>query len=210
MPAGDTTSRPELQGAPLGLNGLVFKTTDADATFAHLQAVGMADEPPKSFSRPVETAAGEQEARFRTVTCRAGAFGAGRVYFCEHATPELVWRPDQPELLEHANGASSIVEMIVVHDEPAAEAARFGALLEAAPEQQESGWVVRLAGCRITVLSWPAYRGRFGEQALASAGRRTIFGAVGLECGAVTEREVRRIEGFDTVVEVYPPATPAL
>jgi len=69
---------------------------------------------------------------------------------------------------------------------------------------------VRLAGCRITVLSWPAYRARFGELVQASAGRRTIFGAVGIECGAVTEREVRRIEGFETLVEVYPPTAPAL
>ena len=94
VPAGDITSRPELQRAPLGLNGVVFKTDDADATFAHLQAVGMAAEPPKSFHRPVDTADGSREARFRTVTVRSDVFAAGRVYFCEHNTPELVWRPD--------------------------------------------------------------------------------------------------------------------
>ena len=78
------------------------------------------------------------------------------------------------------------------------------------PATHDLSWAVGLAGFRITVLSWPGYRARFGELALASAGRRTIFGAVGIECGAVTEREVRRIEGFETLVEVYPPTAPAL
>eukprot|EP01050_Picozoa_sp_SAG11_P005976 SAG11_NODE_446_length_9395_cov_19.399957_2_plen_158_part_00 len=41
VPCGDTTSRPDIQGQPRGLNGLVFKSDDVDQTFSHLQRIGM-------------------------------------------------------------------------------------------------------------------------------------------------------------------------
>ena len=212
VPAGDTTSRPELQDAPLGLNGVVFKTADADETYRHLQAIGMAGEPPKDFTRPVETPHGSQDARFRTVTVRSDVFAAGRVYFCEHNTPELVWRRDLPELQIHANGAQSIVEIVVVSDSPAEEAANFALLLEA-PVKPESN-TVEVAGFRVAVLSWGQYRDRFGELALpraAAADRQSsIFGAVGVSCrggraadgcAAAQNGKICRLEGFDTIFE---------
>ena len=42
----------------------------------------------------------------------------GRVYFCEHLTPELVWRP---EWQSHPNGARAIARVIVATDEPRAD-----------------------------------------------------------------------------------------
>jgi len=210
VPAGDTTSRPELQGAPLGLNGLVFKTADADATFAHLQAVGMAGEPPKSFSRPVGTPDGSQEARFRTVTVRSDVFAAGRVYFCEHNTPELVWRPDLPELTAHANGAQAFKEIIIVSDQPAEEAANFALLLNGTAA---GGNTVVVEGFRVVVLSWEGYSGRFGANAVAAGGRKSIFGAVGVastEVAAGAEPELRVMEGFETLLEFWPHTAAAL
>ena len=94
LPVGGEKSRPEIVDSPIGLTGLVFKTTDVDLTFAHLQSIDMAGAPPKAFHRPVSLPDGEVDARFRTVAVRPGIFPAGRVYFCEHGTPELVWRPE--------------------------------------------------------------------------------------------------------------------
>lgn len=42
--------------------------------------------------------------------------GVGTIGFCEHATPELVWRP---ELLSHANTAESIQSLTFLHPKPA-------------------------------------------------------------------------------------------
>ena len=50
---GDGASRPELARFPVGLNGLVFKTADADAVHAHAAAAGLPILPVQSFSRPV-------------------------------------------------------------------------------------------------------------------------------------------------------------
>ena len=210
VPAGDTTSRPELQGAPLGLNGLVFKTDDADGTFRHLQAVGMAADPPKSFSRPVDTPSGTRDARFRTVTVRSDVFSAGRVYFCEHNTPELVWRPDLPEQQSHENGAGSFTEIVIVSDTPVEEAANFALLLNGTASADNS---VSIEGFKVQVLSWADYSERFGELALprpagAEGEHSSIFGAVGVSCRRggppVEAGEVRQLEGFDTLVQFWP------
>eukprot|EP01052_Picozoa_sp_SAG31_P031739 SAG31_NODE_3398_length_4315_cov_1.326850_1_plen_285_part_00 len=222
VPANDTTSRPELHDAPLGLNGLVFKTDDADHTYHHLQAIGMDADPPKFFSRVVETQGGKRDARFRTVTVRSGVFTAGRVYFCEHQTPELVWRPDLPELKKHANGAGAFKEIVVVSDTPTEEAANFGLLLNCAVGLDNG---VDIEGFRVQVLSWTEYGERFGKVALprpvvvagnleTSVGRCSIFGAVGVSCRRVSCRrgdkqpaqsgEVRCLEGFNTLVQFWP------
>ena len=106
---------------------LRVKTDDVDATFAHLEALGMAGAPPKSFTRPVDLGEERREASFSTVTVRPGVFPAGRVYFCQHHTPDLVWRD---AWRSHANGAFATEEFLVVSRDPAAEAARYGQLLE--------------------------------------------------------------------------------
>lgn len=210
VPAGDTASRPELQGAPLGLNGLVFKTADADGTYRHLQAIGMAGEPPKSFTRPVETPDGTRDARFRTVTVRSDVFAAGRVYFCEHNTPELVWRADLPELQHHANGAQSVREIVVVSDTPAEEVANFALLLDA-PISPEGNSVV-VAGFRVVVVAWAEYDDRFGELALprppGADQQASMFGAVGVSCqrgaeSAVQNGQACMLEGFDTLIQFW-------
>jgi hypothetical protein len=102
--------RREVLDSPFGLNGLVFKSDAIEATHAGLVASGFAPPPPLSFSRPVKVGSTEIDARFRTVRLPAELTPAGRVYFCQHLTPELVWRD---EWLRHANGFCGIDGMIV-------------------------------------------------------------------------------------------------
>src|ERR1700760_4947170 len=47
-------ARPELAPFPIGLNGLVFKTDDADTVYQHAMGEGLPIFPVQSFSRPVE------------------------------------------------------------------------------------------------------------------------------------------------------------
>src|SRR5207248_10423323 len=89
-----TADRPELAPFPIGLNGLVFKTDDADVVHALAQAAGLPILPVQAFSRPVELNGGHQDARFRTTRLDPSKIAMGRVYFCEHRTPELVWRAE--------------------------------------------------------------------------------------------------------------------
>src|SRR5260370_32408731 len=118
-------SRPELASFPIGLNGLVFKTDDADVVHAHALAAGLPILPVQAFSRPVELAGARQDARFRTTRLDPKRIAMGRVYFCEHRTPQLVWRP---EWQSHPNGARAISRVIVATDDPRRTASLFRAL----------------------------------------------------------------------------------
>ena len=119
-------TRPELAPFPVGLNGLVFKTADADAVHAHAAGAGLPILPVQ-----IILAAGRSrrrsgsDARFRTTRLDPGKIAMGRVYFCEHLTPELVWRP---EWQTHPNGAQSIARVVVATGEPRRTASLFAAL----------------------------------------------------------------------------------
>lgn len=86
--------RPELLDNPPGIDGLVFASHDAAQTWQDMQDAGFALQPVQHFSRKVIAAHAEGEARFSTVRLAAGSFSAGRVYFCQHHTPEWVWRDE--------------------------------------------------------------------------------------------------------------------
>ncbi|MDP6774169.1 MAG: VOC family protein [Rhodospirillales bacterium] len=176
LPAGIEKPRPEIANSPLGINGLVFKAEDVDSTYAHLDGLGLAGDAPMSFTRPVELGGEEHTARFRTVKVRPDTFPAGRVYFCEHGTPELVWRK---EWSTHANGAVAIREFVVVAAEPEAAAARYADVTGAANITGDAAeLIIGLGGARLSVLSPARYGERFGALALALGDRPSIFGAI--------------------------------
>jgi len=119
--------RQEVLDSPRGLNGIVLKTSDADATFERLGAAGFDPLPPMDFSRPVTIDGQEHEASFRTVRLKPDFFGGGRIYFCHHLTPELVWRP---EWLNHPNGFRAIERIEVESPDARATAERFATAFE--------------------------------------------------------------------------------
>jgi hypothetical protein len=112
---GRKTERADLWKHPPGLTGLVFKTTDSLALHAFLSDRGIPVETPAEFSRPVVLPDGTHDAAFRVVRLGSQLIPNGRVFFCHHFTPELVWRD---EWRRHPNGASSIVEFVIAADEP--------------------------------------------------------------------------------------------
>src|SRR5690348_15902320 len=93
VPPGDDT-RPEIVGAPFGLDGLVFGTEDATATYEMLRRNEVPIDPPQQFSRPVEAGGKTQDAIFRTTRVPRAAAAASRLYFCQHLTRGLVWRDE--------------------------------------------------------------------------------------------------------------------
>jgi len=215
IPTAEKPGRPDIVKASVGINGLVFKTADADETFDHLQAIGMAGNPPNAFSRPVKLAEGTSDARFRTAHLPTGTFPGGRIYFCEHGTPELVWRP---EWQNHTNGALSMAEFVVASENHTKEAEDFARLLRSDVTGSGDHLSVELDGAAITVLSPGAYRERYGELASTLDGRGSIFGAIVMRVAdlagirgiarsgsnAVIDEEDRVViheETFDSVLE---------
>lgn len=196
---GSQSGRPDIENAPLGINGLVFKTTDVDEMYAHLQAIGMAGDPPKSFSRPVKLPEGTSDACFRTVHVRNDTFPGGRVYFCEHGTPELVWRP---EWQVHANGALAMPEFVVASGDHKREAENMATLLRADVGGTGDQLSVPLAGAAISFITPDAYRARYGDLATSMTERASIFGALVMQVKDLDGvRQIAKSAGVPTIDE---------
>jgi hypothetical protein len=170
--------RPELETFPTGLNGLVFKTDNAEANFRAATAAGLAPQPVKSFSRPVEVDGQRLDACFRTTNLPPDASGIGRVYFCEHQTPELVWRP---EYQAHPNGAQQIVGVLIAARAPQRQAAFFRALFgaDAVVSEQDGSFSLPLSGGGAVVIApVDAALAALGDAAPDPAGRESFMAAL--------------------------------
>ena len=111
-----TGARPDLVGFPVGLNGLVFALKDADAVHDALLARDIPVQPVQRFSRNVDLPDGTQgEARFNVIRLVPRSVFDGRVYFCEHVTPDMIWRR---EWQVHPNGALGFGRVVLAARDP--------------------------------------------------------------------------------------------
>ena len=99
--------RPELPESPIGLLATVLKTSNADATRASLVEQGLPLRPVSAFSRQVKLDDGSAHtAAFRVCRMERGRVPGTWIYYCQHETPHLVYRP---EWSMHANGVTAII-----------------------------------------------------------------------------------------------------
>jgi hypothetical protein len=176
LPLGTDVLRRDVLESPRGLNGLVFQASDVEACQRTLRDSGLAMLEPQSFSRPVTIDGVEHLARFRTVRTAPELFEAGRVYYCQHFTPELVWhRP----WMSHPNDVRALSELVVVTSNAEVDAPRYAKAAQSSVERQGDDWTIALSGgFRLTPISPARYRERYGEQCVAADGRHSFFGAV--------------------------------
>jgi len=165
---GAATIRREVADSPLGLNGLVLRTLDARRLHGTLSAAGIPVLPPVDFDRPVLFEGRAERAAFTTVRVDPAWLAGGRVYFCEHKTPQLVW---QPAWQQHDNGAVALAGFTVVVEAPADEAGRYARLLGAeADVQTDDEATFALAGFRLRLCTVDRYRQRYGDFGSSAAG----------------------------------------
>jgi hypothetical protein len=167
-----------LWNMPKGLGGLVFKP-GADAGFRDaIVARGVPAEESREFSRPVEVDGALRDASFRVTHLAPDVAFNGRVFFCHHFTPELVWRP---EWQRHPNGVTGIAEFIVATAEPERAAAPYRKLYGDAPFSAVDGGLALQAGTgRLLILAPDAARRHLGDALppLPADGRDAMVGLV--------------------------------
>jgi hypothetical protein len=173
--------RPDIASYPIGLNGLVFKSGDAEGLSARLLAAGIPALPAQSFHRPVDLPDGTRDdARFRTVRLdRAAAFD-GRVYWCEHLTPEHVWRP---EWQIHPNGATGVARILLSVRDPERQAALFRRMFgtDAVTEGADGRAVLRAGDAVVEAVPHAAVAAELGAAAPDPAGRGDHMAVLGLK-----------------------------
>jgi catechol 2,3-dioxygenase-like lactoylglutathione lyase family enzyme len=120
-----------------GLHLIAFGSGDAAAAQAHLAAAGFAPQPVIDLERTVD----EGTARFSVVRVPPGTMAEGRVQYCRHHTPELVW---QPRWLTQPNRARALTDLVLCVGDPAEAAARYGRFVGRAPQPRARALVLQL------------------------------------------------------------------
>lgn len=158
-------------GSVTGLRGLVFKTDDAQVLADSLHARGIATQTPtpQPLSRPVDLPDGTvAEASFRTLHLDPATTPEGRVYFCEHQTPDLVWTPqwqDQP------NGVTGINAVVIVAADPARAIATVQGLYLTHPAHPIPGGLrISLQGGAVEYVTPDEAKSRYGAALPALTG----------------------------------------
>jgi hypothetical protein len=124
-PTGDTQTANELRAAikrSVGIHLIAFGTASPDLDHARLLEQGFEPDTPVALQRQLGTPHGEDTARFTVVRVPPGTMAEGRIQFCQHHTPQLVW---QPQWLTHANHAAALTAVVLCVENPADTAARY-------------------------------------------------------------------------------------
>ena len=182
-------TRAELARFPAGLNGLVFKSTDADLVHREAESAGLPVLPVQSFSRPVVLDGVPRDARFRTTRLDWDKIAMGRVYFCEHLTPDLVWRP---EWQGHPNGASAITHVVVATGDPQQTAKLFRGLFgNDAIAARDGRWVMAAGSAQVELAPPNMIAAELGEAAADPAGRAEYMAALGIKVRSLRDAAQR-------------------
>ena len=105
---------------------------------------------PVRFARPVQLADGAHDARFVVTHVDAGETPGASMFFCEHQTRDLVWRP---EWQSHPIGATAIAGLTATHPDPQQAAARYRRLVGDVRVHTERGRAdVAFGTCTMTIV----------------------------------------------------------
>lgn len=149
----DWNTAPEWMKAGMGkgLQAFVLRGKDLDKVYAEIGPDGdgilQLDGEVNTIARRIQINGVDSLARFRVLRFKRQSLpGLSRCNYCEHLTPEALWRP---ELMRHANGAVAIRTVTAVHEAPA-EALQFYRQLFDRAELNPHGDL--LVDCRTTTL----------------------------------------------------------
>jgi len=124
-PTGDTPAAQQLRTAIkryVGVHLVAFGTSMPEVDHGRLANAGFEPLTPVALQRTIETASGTDTARFTVVRVPPGAMAEGRIQFCQHHTPHLLW---QPRWLDHANRAQGLAGVLLCVEDPRQAAQRY-------------------------------------------------------------------------------------
>ena len=125
-------------------------TDDAEAAAAELARRGLAVGEAVRFARPVDLPEGRREARFVVTHLDPRETPGASMFFCEHLTRDVVWRP---EWQRHSIGAVAIAGLLAVHPQPAEAGLRYERLVGADRVKRHQGRVdVAFGRCVMTIV----------------------------------------------------------
>jgi hypothetical protein len=153
---GEPPARKEIANEPIGLNALVFRTQNADACYQALAEQGYGPNPVQELTRPVQVGGKTESVSFRTVRFSTQPISGLRIYFCQHLTPQHVWRPGD---MSHPNQLNALTEIVLESSDPPLLYSKLCALLCISPESTSLSlstpncYRVSLGNCRLSIVA---------------------------------------------------------
>lgn len=161
-PTGDTPLANQLRTAIrryVGVHLVAFGTSMPDIDHARLAKAGFDPLAPVALQRKIGTEAGEDTARFTVVRVPPGAMAEGRIQFCQHHTPHLLW---QPRWLEHANRAQALAGVLLCIENPQQAAQRYARFTGLLPQVSGGSWRLDTARGFLLFIEPERFRRIFG------------------------------------------------
>ena len=157
-PTIDTPNSQQIRAAMARYSGVhlgCFGTPDAEGEQRRLEAHGFGPPPLTRLAREFEG----RPVRFSVVRSNRDSMPEGRIQFCQHHTPEAIWRA---QYWGHANGVTKLACLFVVADDTVEVAARWAHYAALLP--RPAGGYVHLQMARGNVLvgsreNWAALLG---------------------------------------------------
>ena len=109
-----------------GVHLAAFSVRDAAAAHRRLETAGFRVRPLVRMQRPVATEGGGYR-RLHGRARRPGVMAEGRIQILAHHTEATVW---QPRWLDHPNGATGLVDLVITTAEPGEAAMRYSRFLD--------------------------------------------------------------------------------
>jgi Glyoxalase-like domain len=173
-----------------GIERIAFTAVDSAEGAEEIRARGYSPIGPTDFERPVTMPNGTlSAAKFRTFQWpTAEAPGGVRIFACQHKTRESVWIP---ELMQHANGARRLRQVLIVSPEPTKDAAHMSRMIDRDVNTEVDGTVTVPSGsdrADFVFLTRDQLGKRYSEVSLAGLPERGGAGLVISADLAATEK----------------------
>ncbi len=138
-------ARAFLERSGEGIERVAFTAVDSAEGAEEIRDRGYPPIGPTDFERPVTMPNGTiSAAKFRTFQWpTAEAPGGVRIFACQHKTRETVWIP---ELMQHANGAKRLKQVVIVSPEPDKDAAHLSKMIDRDVRNEADGAVAVPSG----------------------------------------------------------------
>lgn len=161
-PTSDTMVANQLRTAikrHVGVHLIAFGTALPDIDHGRLASAGFEPLAPVALQRSIETATGTDTARFTVVRVPPGAMAEGRIQFCQHHTPHLLW---QPRWLDHPNRARALAGVLLCVEDPQQAAQRYARFTGLLPHVTAGSWRLDTARGFLLFIGPEQCRHRFG------------------------------------------------
>jgi hypothetical protein len=157
-----------------GLSMLAFQSGDAARDQAEFRARGLQTYEPFAFERQAKLPDGSiKTVAFSLAFVTEPRMPEAAFFTCQQHAPEYFWKPDYQR---HANGARTVIEVVMLANDPAGFADFFGRLVEPdAVSRAEGALRVKLGEGVLSILDATRLAQRFPGIRLADVLRKPHF-----------------------------------